>query len=161
MDTMIGELDMEKRFEIPIEVHNKLVELLNNGLTENFVPVNVTMLDDNTSEVVESNVKAYLCKTIAGNSFYYLVDSQKVRAAGKHTTIQGPRLSGTRVSDFFVMLVQLAIMGFEPAFVTNMIVTDNHFWGLEMAQFVKDIWGVTRNILIELQPSLGGPTPQH
>ncbi len=158
---MIGRLDMEKTFAIPIEVHNKLVELLNNGLTENFVPVNVTLLDDNTNEVVENNVKAYLCKTNVGNQFYYLVDRQKIRAAGKHTTIQGPRLSGTRVSDFFVMLVKRVIMGFEPAFVTDMIVTDNPFWGLEMTHFVKEMWGVTRNILVEMQPSLGGTTPQY
>ncbi len=158
---------MEKRFEIPVEVYNEIVELLDRGMGENFVPVNVTLLDDNTSEVVENNVKAYLCNTNMGNQFYYLVDSQKIRAAGIHTKVDGPRLSGTRVSDFAAMMIVLAFRGFGPEFVNHMIMTDDPGWCHKASQFINDVWKITHEAIVNLartgtlNPRVGGATPQH
>ena len=158
-------MDMEKRFAIPIEVRNAIVELLDRGMVENFVPVNVTLLDDKSNKVVENNVKAYLCKTNVGNSFYYLVDNQKVRAAGKHTLIQGPRLSGTRVSDFATMMIVLAIQGFNPEFINRMVVTDDYDWCPTAFEFIDCFWKKTREVIASmasigtLRPGVGGATP--
>lgn len=156
---------MEKRFAIPTEVRDAIVELLDKGMGENFIPVNVTLLDDKSSKVVENNVKAYLCKTNVGNSFYYLVDNQKIRAAGKHTLIQGPRLSGTRVSDFATMMIVLVIQGFNPEFINNMVVTDDSDWGPMVFEFIDRFWKKTREVVVSLanigtlRPGVVPPTP--